>query len=95
MADSNTVTTTVPVLNNVTGNLNATLPTTVQVAKVISWLTFAIGLPAIGLAIYTLKNLSKGLSLLCSDVRNGPISYTPIIDITLHYYEMCKFPSKH
>ncbi|XP_067466730.1 adrenocorticotropic hormone receptor-like [Thunnus thynnus] len=75
MADSNTVT-TVPVLNNVTGNLNATLPTTVQVAKMINWLTFAIGLPAIGLAIYILKNLSKGekkmpmhvVFLLISDV---------------------------
>ncbi|XP_044070062.1 uncharacterized protein LOC122884330 [Siniperca chuatsi] len=77
MADSNTVT-TVPVLVNVTGNLtgNTTTPTAVQVAKVISWLTFSIGLPAIALAIYTLKNLSKGenkvpmhvMFLLVSDV---------------------------
>ena len=64
MADSNTVTTTVPVLVNVTGNL--TTPTAVQVATVVSWLTFSIGLPAIALAIYTLKNLSKGLYPLCS-----------------------------
>ncbi|XP_042358464.1 uncharacterized protein LOC121954821 [Plectropomus leopardus] len=78
MADSNTVTTTVPVLLNVTGNVtgNATTPATVQVAQVISWLTFSIGLPAIGLAIYTLKNLSKGenkvpmpvIFLLVSDI---------------------------
>lgn len=67
MADRSTVTTTVPVLATVTGNLtgnltgNATTPTAVQVANVISWLTVSIGLPAIGLAIYTLKNLSKGL----------------------------------
>lgn len=61
MADSNTVTTAV--LINVTGNLtgNATSPSAVQVVKVISWLTFSIGLPAIALAIYTLKKLSKGL----------------------------------
>ncbi|XP_051285366.1 uncharacterized protein LOC127379591 [Dicentrarchus labrax] len=61
MADNNTVTTTVPVLY-VTGNLtgNHTTPTAVQVANVIKWVTFSIGLPAIALAIYTLKNLSKG-----------------------------------
>ncbi|XP_078032465.1 uncharacterized protein LOC144467516 [Epinephelus lanceolatus] len=78
MAVSNIVTTTVPVLINVTGNLtgNTTTPTAVQVAQVISWLTFSIGLPAIGLAIYTLKNLSKGenkipmhvMFLLISDI---------------------------
>ncbi|GAA6235054.1 uncharacterized protein LOC108872908 [Lates japonicus] len=74
MADSNTVSTTVPLLINITGN--TTTPTSVQVAKVISWLTFAIGLPAIALAIYALKNLSKGenkvpmhvMFLLISDI---------------------------
>ncbi|KAK9541257.1 hypothetical protein VZT92_001315 [Zoarces viviparus] len=74
MADSNTVTATVPVRINVTGNLtgNATIPA----AQVINWLTISIGLPAIGLAIYTLKNLSKGenkipmhvIFLLVSDI---------------------------
>ncbi|XP_072247635.1 uncharacterized protein [Leuresthes tenuis] len=61
MADNNTVT-TVPDLININGNLTGNNTTTghVQVAKVIHWLTFCIGLPAIGLAIYTLKNLSKG-----------------------------------
>ncbi|XP_070697699.1 platelet-activating factor receptor-like [Pempheris klunzingeri] len=78
MADSSTVTTTVPVLISVTGNLtgNTTTPTAVRVANVISWVTFSIGLPTIGLAIYTLKNLSKGenkvpmhvIFLLVSDV---------------------------
>ncbi|XP_068424061.1 uncharacterized protein si:ch211-132e22.4 [Clinocottus analis] len=75
MADGNTVTTTVPVRVNVTGNLtgNATVD---QAAQVIGWLTLTVGLPAIGLAIYTLKNLSKGDSkipmhvmlLLISDI---------------------------
>jgi len=65
MADNNAVT-TVPDLINITGNLTGNNTTTgpVQVAKVIHWLTFCIGLPAIGLAIYTLKNLSKGSTLL-------------------------------
>ncbi len=77
MADNNTVTTTLPVLTPVTCNLtdNKTTPTAVQVANVISWVTFSIGLPAIGLAIYTLKNLSKGLYSLCSN----NLMYTPII----------------
>ncbi|XP_034754354.1 melanocortin receptor 5-like [Etheostoma cragini] len=74
MADRNTVTTTVHVLSNVTGN--TTTPTSVRIATVINWLTFCIGLPAIGLAMYTLKNLSKGdnklpmhvMVLLVSDV---------------------------
>ncbi|XP_071336050.1 uncharacterized protein [Trachinotus anak] len=57
MADSNTVTTTVPLLINATSNISS--PASVQVAKVISWLTFSFGLPAIALAIYALKNLSK------------------------------------
>ncbi|KAI3363486.1 hypothetical protein L3Q82_012100 [Scortum barcoo] len=62
MGDNDTATTTVRILATITGNLtsNATTPTAVQVAHVIRWLTFCIGLPAIGLAIYTLKNLSKG-----------------------------------
>uniref|UniRef100_A0A3Q0RK13 Si:ch211-132e22.4 n=1 Tax=Amphilophus citrinellus TaxID=61819 RepID=A0A3Q0RK13_AMPCI len=46
------------VTDNVTGN--TTTPASVQVAKVFSWLTLGLGLPAIGLALYTLKNLSKG-----------------------------------
>ncbi|XP_076598603.1 uncharacterized protein LOC143327887 [Chaetodon auriga] len=75
MADSSTVTTAV--LINVTANLtgNASAPSNAQVVKVISWLTFSIGLPAIALAIYTLKNLSKGenipmhvMFLLVSDI---------------------------
>ncbi|KAF6731947.1 Adrenocorticotropic hormone receptor [Oryzias melastigma] len=47
---------------NVTESLprNATSP--VKVASVIHWLTFTIGLPALGLAMYVLKNLSKGLA---------------------------------
>lgn len=45
--------------SNVTGNTSAAA--TAQVAKVISWVTFSVGLPVIGLALYTLKNLSKGL----------------------------------
>uniref|UniRef100_A0A3Q3QM80 G-protein coupled receptors family 1 profile domain-containing protein n=1 Tax=Monopterus albus TaxID=43700 RepID=A0A3Q3QM80_MONAL len=56
MADSST--TTVPILINVTSNTTTT--TVVPVAQVINWLTFGIGLPAIGLAMYALKNLSKG-----------------------------------
>uniref|UniRef100_A0A3P8SZB6 Si:ch211-132e22.4 n=1 Tax=Amphiprion percula TaxID=161767 RepID=A0A3P8SZB6_AMPPE len=79
MADSSTVTTTGHDLDNVTGSFtgNATAtPAAVQVANVISWLTVGIGLPAIGLAIYTLKNLSKGdgkvpvhvMFLLVSDI---------------------------
>lgn len=72
MADSNTVTATVAVLINVTDNLkgNTTALTPVQVANVISWVTFSIGLPAIALALYTLKNLSKGLYSLCSMFHN-------------------------
>ncbi|XP_071336048.1 platelet-activating factor receptor isoform X1 [Trachinotus anak] len=74
MADSNTVTTTVPLLINATSNISS--PASVQVAKVISWLTFSFGLPAIALAIYALKNLSKGenkipmhvMFLLVSDI---------------------------
>ena len=73
MADSNTVTTAVPV--NLTGN--TTTPASVQVAQVLSWLTFFIGLPAIGLAIYTLKNLSKGLYSVCSMSNN--LIYTLIL----------------
>nr|XP_040035148.1 uncharacterized protein si:ch211-132e22.4 [Gasterosteus aculeatus aculeatus] len=75
MAVGNSVTTTV--LINVTGNVsgNAT-SNAVNLAQVINWLTLSIGLPAIGLAIYTLRNLSKGenkipmhvVFLLVSDV---------------------------
>ncbi|KAE8281021.1 hypothetical protein D5F01_LYC21599 [Larimichthys crocea] len=78
MADNYIVTPTVPVLVNVTGNLtgNTTTHAAVHVAIVIKWLTFSIGLPAIALAIYTLKNLSKGenkipmhvMFLLVSDI---------------------------
>ncbi|CAB1338420.1 unnamed protein product [Coregonus sp. 'balchen'] len=47
-----------------------------RVAEVIGWITFAVGLPAIGLALYTMKNLVKGpnpvpvhvISLLVSDI---------------------------
>lgn len=48
---------------NITGNSTGsnTTSTTAQVVHLISWLTFCIGLPTIGLAMYTLKNLSKGL----------------------------------
>nr|XP_046258486.1 uncharacterized protein LOC124066262 [Scatophagus argus] len=78
MADSSTVTTTGPLPLNVTANLtgNTTTAATAQVAKVISWVTFSIGLPVIALAIYILKNLSKGenkvpmhvMFLLVSDI---------------------------
>ncbi|XP_071389793.1 proteinase-activated receptor 2 [Centroberyx affinis] len=74
MADNNTVTPSVTVLVNISGN--GTTPTIDRVAQVIGWLTFSIGLPAIGLAIYTLKHLAKGqnkvpiyvISLLVSDI---------------------------
>lgn len=48
--------------NNTATNNTAT---NVHLAKVMNWLTFSLGLPAIGLALYILKNLSKGLSSLC------------------------------
>ncbi|KAM3605711.1 uncharacterized protein V6R79_003494 [Siganus canaliculatus] len=68
------VTTTGPAPFNATAN--ATSDTSTHVATVISWLTFSIGLPAIALAIYVLKNLSKGenkipvhvMFLLVSDI---------------------------
>lgn len=64
MADSNTP--TVPVLISITANLTGnTTAAAVHLATVINWLTFSIGLPAIALALYTLKNLSKGLYSLC------------------------------
>ncbi|XP_076016403.1 uncharacterized protein LOC143008504 [Genypterus blacodes] len=74
MADRNTVVTADIVHINITGN--TTGPSVDHVAQVIRWLTLAIGMPAIGLAIYTLKNLSKGenkapifvVSLLVSDI---------------------------
>ncbi|XP_041865438.1 uncharacterized protein LOC121655091 [Melanotaenia boesemani] len=75
MADSSSLTTASTVSNgNLTGNIST--PAAVQVATVVNWLTFCIGLPAIGLAIYTLKNLSKGenkipmpvMFLLVSDI---------------------------
>ncbi|XP_030011305.1 uncharacterized protein LOC115433888 [Sphaeramia orbicularis] len=60
--NSNTVTTAHPVLIvSTAANLsNSSSPAAVQVAQVINWLTLGIGLPAIALAIYTLKNLAKG-----------------------------------
>uniref|UniRef100_A0A8D2ZVL8 G-protein coupled receptors family 1 profile domain-containing protein n=1 Tax=Scophthalmus maximus TaxID=52904 RepID=A0A8D2ZVL8_SCOMX len=68
MADTDNVATTVPLLT--TGNLkdNTTATTTVQVATVINWLTFIIGLPAIGLAIYALKIPISVMFLLVSDI---------------------------
>ncbi|KAK2824648.1 hypothetical protein Q5P01_021823 [Channa striata] len=59
---------------NITGN--SSTPISAQVTTVVNWLTFTIGLPAIGLAMYALKNLSKGDSkvpmhvifLLVSDI---------------------------
>lgn len=71
MADNNMVTTAVPDLLSLTTNViadvtdNTTTPANVHFAKVMNWLTFSLGLPAIGLALYILKNLSKGLSSLC------------------------------
>ncbi|XP_033991642.1 G-protein coupled receptor 20 [Trematomus bernacchii] len=58
MADGNSVASAVFVLLNVSGNSNST--GSFQASQVIRWLTLSIGLPAIGLALYTLKNLSKG-----------------------------------
>ncbi|KAK2921593.1 hypothetical protein Q8A73_001078 [Channa argus] len=49
--------TTFPFPINFTGN--SSTPFSAQVNTVINWLTFTIGLPAIGLAMYALKNLSK------------------------------------
>ncbi|KAK5854376.1 hypothetical protein PBY51_015450 [Eleginops maclovinus] len=74
MADGNAGASAVFVLLNVTGSSNSTRA--VQAAQVIQWLTLSIGLPAIGLALYTLKNLSKGenkvpmhvMFLLVSDI---------------------------
>ncbi|XP_056147428.1 ovarian cancer G-protein coupled receptor 1 [Lampris incognitus] len=74
MGETNTVTPTITAFTN--SSWNATVPPVDHVANVISWLTFSIGLPAIGLAIYALKNLAKGqnkvpihiISLLVSDV---------------------------
>ncbi|XP_026165095.1 uncharacterized protein LOC113131725 [Mastacembelus armatus] len=70
--------TTGPILLSITSNVthNTTTPTAVHMATVVSWLTFSIGLPAIGLALYALKNLSRGenkvpmhvLFLLVSDI---------------------------
>ncbi|MEQ2281105.1 hypothetical protein AMECASPLE_026954 [Ameca splendens] len=53
-----------PEILNITGNFtgNSTTSSAVHVASVISWLSFCIGLPVLGLALYTLKNLSKGLT---------------------------------
>ncbi|XP_029031608.1 uncharacterized protein LOC114870736 [Betta splendens] len=72
MADSSALAAAVSISSNLTAN--ATL--TVQVAAVINWLSFGIGLPAIALALYALKNMSKGdnkvpmhvMLLLVSDV---------------------------
>lgn len=58
MADAHTVMTRVPVLVNIS---TSTSSTAAQLAAVINWLTFAIGLPALGLAIYALRNLTHGV----------------------------------
>lgn len=50
MADSSSIST----------NLSTNATITGQVATVINWLTFGIGLPAIALAMYALKNMSRG-----------------------------------
>ncbi|KAL6102164.1 uncharacterized protein ACO6RY_17264 [Pungitius sinensis] len=80
MADGKPVTTTPNVPAPINATVNATVNTTtlgaVDLAHVINWLTLSIGLPAIGLAIYALRNLSKGenkipmhvVFLLVSDV---------------------------
>lgn len=67
MADNTTVTIAGPDLLSVTTSAtgNNTTAANVHLAKVMNWLTFSLGLPAIGLALYILKNLSKGLSSLC------------------------------
>lgn len=62
------VTIAVPDLVISTGNATNNTATSVHLAKVMNWLTFSLGLPAIGLALYILKNLSKGLSSLCLNV---------------------------
>lgn len=64
MADGSTVTTAPPAFFSVNVTGNDTSAASVQVAKVVKWLTLSLGLPAIGLALYALKNLSKGLSSL-------------------------------
>lgn len=61
----NMVTIAVPDLVISTFNATNKTATNVHLAKVMNWLTFSLGLPAIGLALYILKNLSKGLSSLC------------------------------
>lgn len=63
-------------IGSVNNNTNNTDTTFDRVAEVIGWITFAVGLPAIGLALYTMKNLVKGpnpvpvhvISLLVSDI---------------------------
>lgn len=64
MADGNTGVATLSEIFSITVNLTGSNTTSnaVQVANVINWLTFGIGLPALGLALYMLKNLSKGLT---------------------------------
>ncbi|XP_032446054.1 uncharacterized protein LOC116737152 [Xiphophorus hellerii] len=74
MADASTQVTTQSEIINFTSN--STASTAVQVATVMKWLTFGIGLPVLVLALYALKNLSKGESkvpmhimfLLVSDI---------------------------
>ncbi|KAG7463324.1 hypothetical protein JOB18_011857 [Solea senegalensis] len=73
MADARSQTTTVHALAN--ANANAT-SAAAQVATVIDWLTFSVGLPVIAMAIYVLKNVSSGgnkipihvIFLLVSDI---------------------------
>ncbi|KAK7901131.1 hypothetical protein WMY93_017900 [Mugilogobius chulae] len=49
------------VLLSLSGNqTNSTSLASARAATVISWLTFIMGLPALGVAIYTLRKLSKG-----------------------------------
>uniref|UniRef100_A0A3P9JRL2 Si:ch211-132e22.4 n=1 Tax=Oryzias latipes TaxID=8090 RepID=A0A3P9JRL2_ORYLA len=62
MAPINKVLPTILWFVNVTESPARNDTTPVKVASVIHWLTFSIGLPALGLAIYILKNFSKGLT---------------------------------
>ncbi|XP_008427321.1 uncharacterized protein LOC103476624 [Poecilia reticulata] len=77
MADTSTQITTQSEIINFTSNLTSnSTATAVQVATVMKWLTFGIGLPVLVLALYSVKNLSKGenkvpmhiMFLLVSDI---------------------------
>ncbi|CAN9499563.1 unnamed protein product [Ophioblennius macclurei] len=75
MADDGDPPTLAAVLQSAGGN-GSSSPAAVQVAKVMSWLSFSLGLPAIALAVCVLRNLAKGggevpvhvVLLLLSDV---------------------------